>query len=170
MASLAEELISTLDEELAVYRKMIPIARKKTQAIIDNDLTSVETTTMEEQECVERINALEQKRTSVMKDMSVVLGRKEKDLTLPVLIGVLEKQPEERKSLASIHKELKSTLKELSEINGHNQMLIEQSLEMISFNMNILRSTRIVPGNNYTRSAGQWDMTASQTGMFDAKQ
>jgi len=41
---------------------------------------------------------------------------------------------------------------------------------MISYNMNLLQSTRIVPGNNYTRNAGQWDMTASQTGMFDAKQ
>ena len=46
----------------------------------------------------------------------------------------------------------------------------EQSLEMISYNMNLLQSTRIVPGNNYTKNAGQWNMTASQTGMFDAKQ
>ena len=53
---------------------------------------------------------------------------------------------------------------------NENKKLIEQSLEMISYNMNILQSTRIVPGNNYTRNAGQWDMTASQTGMFDAKQ
>jgi flagellar biosynthesis/type III secretory pathway chaperone len=82
----------------------------------------------------------------------------------------LDRQPDEQETLKEIHKELTDVLKRLSEVNGHNRNLIEQSLEMISYNMNLLQSTRIVPGNNYTKNAGQWDMTASQTGMFDAKQ
>ena len=99
-----------------------------------------------------------------------VLNKKLPELTLPNLIRLLDRQPDEQETLKEIHKELTDVLKRLSEVNGHNRNLIEQSLEMISYNMNLLQSTRIVPGNNYTRNAGQWDMTASQTGMFDAKQ
>ena len=41
---------------------------------------------------------------------------------------------------------------------------------MIQFNMNIIQSTRMVQGNNYTKNAGESDLGATQTGMFDAKQ
>ena len=49
--------------------------------------------------------------------------------------------------------------------------LIEQSLEMIEFNMNLIQSTRMSPGSgSYTKSAYENDAPAWQTGMFDARQ
>ena len=170
MASLMEELIATLRQEQAAYQELLPVVEKKTQAIIANDLKGVQEITEIEQAAIGKISGLEQKRTEIMKNIGVVLNKKVADLTLPNLIKLLDRQPQEQQTLAGIHKELTSVLKRLSEVNGHNKNLIEQSLEMISYNMNLLQSTRIVPGNNYTRNAGQWDMTASQTGMFDAKQ
>ena len=113
---------------------------------------------------------LEKKRAEVIKNMGIVLNKKISDLTLPNLIKILEQQPAQQQELKEIHTELTKILNRVNSVNGHNRNLIEQSLEMISYNMNIIQSTRIVPGNNYTRNAGQWDMTASQTGMFDAKQ
>lgn len=170
MASLMEELIATLREETEAYQKLLPVVEQKTQAIIANDLKQVQDITELEQEAIGKISSLEQKRTEIMKNVGVVLNKKPADLTLPNLIKLLERQPSEQQTLADIHRELTVLLKRLSEVNGHNKNLIEQSLEMISYNMNLIQSTRIVPGNNYTRNAGQWDMTASQTGMFDAKQ
>ena len=105
-----------------------------------------------------------------MKNIGIVLNKKMSDLTLPNLIKILNRQPKEQEQLAILHKELTEVLGKVNSVNGHNKNLIEQSLEMISYNMNLIQSTRIVPGNNYTKNAGQWDMTASQTGMFDAKQ
>ena len=170
MASLMEELIATLRKEQAAYQELLPVVEQKTQAIIANDLQKVQSITEVEQAAIGKISGLEQKRTEIMKNISVVLNKKVSDLTLPNLIKLLERQPQEQEALAQIHTELRALLKRLSEVNGHNKNLIEQSLEMISYNMNLLQSTRIVPGNNYTRNAGPWDMTASQTGMFDAKQ
>ena len=170
MASLMQELIATLRKEQEAYQELLPVVEKKTQAIIANDLKLVQEITEFEQSAIGKISSLEQKRTEVMKNIGVVLNKKVPDLTLPNLIKLLDRQPQEQQSLAEIHKELTELLRRLSEVNGHNRNLIEQSLEMISYNMNLLQSTRIVPGNNYTRNAGQWDMTASQTGMFDAKQ
>lgn len=170
MASLMEELIATLRKETEAYQELLPVVERKTQAIIANDLKQVQEITELEQEAIGRVSGLEQKRTEIMKNIGIVLNKKVSDLTLPNLIKLLDRQPEEQQKLAEIHMELKTLLKRLSEVNGHNKNLIEQSLDMISYNMNLIQSTRIVPGNNYTKSAGQWDMTASQTGMFDAKQ
>ena len=170
MASLMQELIATLRKEQEAYQELLPVVEQKTQAIIANDLQKVQTITETEQSAIGKISGLEQKRTEIMKNIGVVLNKKVTDLTLPNLIKLLDRQPQEQQKLGEIHKELTVLLKRLSEVNGHNKNLIEQSLEMISYNMNLLQSTRIVPGNNYTRNAGQWDMTASQTGMFDAKQ
>lgn len=170
MASLMQELIATLRQEQAAYQELLPVVEQKTQAIIANDLKQVQDITEFEQSAIGKISGLEQKRTEIMKNIAVVLNKKVSDLTLPNLVKLLDRQPQEQQTLNEIHKELTDVLKRLSEVNGHNKNLIEQSLEMISYNMNLLQSTRIVPGNNYTRNAGQWDMTASQTGMFDAKQ
>ena len=170
MASLMQELIATLREEQEAYQELLPVVEQKTQAIIANDLKQVQSITEFEQSAIGKISGLEQKRTEIMSNIGVVLNKKLPELTLPNLIQILDRQPEEQASLKKIHKELMDVLKRVSEVNGHNRNLIEQSLEMISYNMNLLQSTRIVPGNNYTRNAGQWDMTASQTGMFDAKQ
>ena len=170
MASLMQELIATLRKEQEAYQELLPVVEQKTQAIIANDLQKVQAITEFEQSAIGKISGLEQKRTEIMQNISVVLNKKLPELTLPNLIKLLDRQPEEQETLKEIHKELTDVLKRLSEVNGHNRNLIEQSLEMISYNMNLLQSTRIVPGNNYTKNAGQWNMTASQTGMFDAKQ
>ena len=170
MASLMEELIATLHQEDTAYQELLPVVEQKTKAIIANDLKQVQAITEQEQEAIGRIVMLERKRMEVIKNIGIVLNKKETDLTLPKLIKLLERQPEEQKQLNELHKKLQKLLKRVSEVNGHNKNLLEQSLEMISYNMNLIQSTRIVPGNNYTRNAGQWDMTASQTGMFDAKQ
>ena len=170
MASLMQELIATLRKEQEAYQELLPVVEQKTQAIIANDLQKVQTITETEQSAIGKISGLEQKRTEIMQNISVVLNKKLSELTLPDLIKLFDRQPDEQEALKEIHKELTDVLKRLSEVNGHNRNLIEQSLEMISYNMNLLQSTRIVPGNNYTKNAGQWDMTASQTGMFDAKQ
>ena len=83
---------------------------------------------------------------------------------------MLKNQPEEQKRLSDIHNNLKRTIQRLQTINYQNRSLIEQSLEMIEFNMNLIQSTRMSPGNNYTKGAVSSQNNALQPGMFDAKQ
>jgi hypothetical protein len=83
----------------------------------------------------------------------------------------MEKQPKEQKALSTIHDNLNNTIQRLVVINNRNKSLIQQSLEMIEFNMNFIQSTRMSPGNNtYTKGASQYEAPASRIGMFDAKQ
>ena len=160
MASLIEELITVLKAEEAVYRELLPVVEQKTQIIVRNDLTALQ-----------KITALEHKRDGVIVNMGVVLGRDPRSLTLSKLISLLEGQPKEQRELSLLHDSLTAILKNLSDANLRNQLLIEQSLEMIEFNMNLIQSTRMSPGSgSYTKSAYENDAPAWQTGMFDARQ
>ncbi len=171
MASLIDELIDTLEKEYEIYQQLIPIEAEKTQVIVKNDLNSLQEITAKEQIEVEKINALERKREEVILNIKTVINRKSEDMNLKTLIELMGKQPKEQKALSAIHDKLKSTVEQLVQINNRNKMLIQQSLEMIEFNMNFIHSTRMAPGNNtYTKSANQYEAQARGTGMFDAKQ
>ena len=171
MASLIEELISTLEQEKDIYEALVPISERKTRVIIESDLDALQSITAQEQEAVDRINALEHKRAGVIVNIGTVLNRNPGSLSLTNLVKLLDKQPEEQKVLSELHYNLKETIQRLVDINNQNKSLIEQSLEMIEFNMNFIQSTRMSPGNNnYTKSAVTMDTPAEQPKMFDAKQ
>jgi flagellar biosynthesis/type III secretory pathway chaperone len=171
MAGLIDELVKTMSQENDIYRELIPIAEEKTRVIIKNDLDALQKITEQEQLTIEKINALEKKREEVVINIGTVLSRDPKELNMKALIKIMGKQPEEQKALSRIHDELDGNLRRLVTINDRNKELINQSLEMIEFNMNLIQSTRMAPGvNNYTRSAGESSIRQAGTGMFDAKQ
>lgn len=171
MASLIDELVGILEKEHEVYQQLIPIVEAKTQVIVKNDLSSLQEITAKEQEAVDLINAFERKREAVMEDIKTVINRKNTDLSLKDLIKLMDKQPKEQRALSIIHDKLKVCIDRLVEVNNRNKALIQQSLEMIEFNMNFIQSTRMVPGNNtYSKGASNYGAQSSGTRMFDTKQ
>lgn len=170
MASLMEELIMTLEKEDAVYKELIPIAEKKTRVIIKNDLEALREITKSEQEAVDRITALENKREEVVTNIGIVLNQKPEELNLKKIIRILKKQPKEQQRLSQLRDSLKANVNRLSQINVQNKVLIDESLEMIEFNMNLIQSTRMSPGNNYDRGAQTTNTPLVSNGRFDARQ
>lgn len=170
MASLIEELITTLEKENEIYKELIPIAEKKTRVIIKNDLEALREITKNEQDAVDRITALEGKREEVVTNIAIVLNQKADELNLKKIIQILKKQPEEQQKLSRLRDSLKASVNRLSQINAQNKVLIDESLEMIEFNMNLIQSTRMSPGNNYDRGAQTTNTPLVSNGRFDARQ
>jgi len=171
VAGLINELVDVMSQENDIYKELIPIASSKTRVIIENDLNALNEITDKEQQAIEKINALERKRDEVIKNIGTVLSLDPATLNMKKLVSIMEKQPKEKEALCKIHDELDSTLKTLVTINDRNKILIQQSLEMIDFNINLIQSTRMSPGvSNYTRGACEDQATSTGTGMFDAKQ
>lgn len=170
MASIIEELASILEEEQRIYEELLPIVTEKTKVIINNNLESLQKITEQEQMVVNKVTVLEKKRSEVIVNIAIVMNRNPDELTLAEIVKMLENQPEEQRRLSRIHERLKRTIQRLVNINYQNKSLMEQSLEMIEFNMNLIQSTRMSPGNNYTKGAVTLESPALQTGMFDAKQ
>lgn len=171
MASLMENLFEILSEEKRIYEMLIPISEKKTEILVKGDLAELESITRQEQELVDKVYALGNRREEIIVNIGVVLNKDSDRLDLASLAGMLEKQPEEQKRLAGLHDSLKAIMKRLVEINEKNKELIENSLEMVEFNMNFIQSTRMSPGvNNYDRNAASSYTSGYGRGAFDAKQ
>ena len=171
MASLMEELIGTLTAEEEIYRDLVPVEEEKTRAIIANDLKALQDITVREHELVDRTSALEGKRERVTLDIATVLGMDPKNITLEKIIGVLKNQPGDQKKLQIVHDRLRKTVMRLQAVNDQNKTLLKEAMDMIEFNMNVIRSTRMSSGSsNYSSDASEVAGMAPQHGMFDAKQ
>jgi len=171
VASLMEELFAVLNSEKEIYEKLIPVSEKKTSVLVKGDLKELEAVAQEEQALVEKASSLGAKREEVIKNIGIVLNKDASTLDLTTLAELLGKQPEEKEKLALLHDSLKAVMKRLVDINEKNKNLIENSLEMIEFNMNFIQSTRMSPGvNNYDKNASSSYSPGYSAGGFDAKQ
>ena len=145
------------------------LSLKKTRIIVKNDLQSLTSITEEEQALVSRISKLEKKRQEVIRNIGVVMNKKESELNFLSIINLIRGQEREQQELRIIHDKLKSTSSLLAMLNERNQMLIKQSLEMIDFDMNLLQSLRTSPGVGQYNTSSEVELQGENSGMFDAK-
>ena len=166
-----EELIDVLEKENHEYEKLLELSMKKSGIIAGRDIAQLEKITDEEQIVVTNITRLDSKREEVTRDIANVINKDVEELKLSVLVELMGRQPEEQKRLAKVHDKLKETVRQVRTINESNQELINQSLEMVQFDLNLLRSMRQAPQtNNYGRDAVSSGGTLGSVRGFDAKQ
>lgn len=171
MASLIEELIDTLNKENDEYGKLLELSKRKSGVIVSRDISALEKITDDEQSVMTDIGNLDAKRAQVTRDIADVINKDVETLKLSVLIELLAKQPEQQRALSQVHDKLKVTVDSVRQINESNRQLIDQSLEMVEFDLNMIRSMRQAPEtNNYGRSAVSVGETLGSVRGFDAKQ
>lgn len=171
MASLIENLISVLEQESTEYEVLLGLSMKKTPVIVKGDLQALQQITDEEQAVVNKISHLEHKRTEAMKDIANVTNRDVNDLKLTNLIQMLESRPAESQKLAAVHDKLKEVVRNMKRINEQNGELIQHSLEMVAFDMNLLQAMKTAPETaNYNKGAySTGNVIGVDRGSFDAK-
>ena len=172
MASLLENLIDVLDKENTEYEKLIVLAEDKTPTIVKGDVEGLSKITEDEQEIVGRIQTMEKQRIKVLADVANVVNRDVETLKLIDLIQMLEKMPDQQIKLKEVHERLKKTTEKLREINDKNQMLLADKLDMVEFNLNMIRAMKSAPQTaNYSRDAyTNGEVLGIFHGGFDAKQ
>ena len=167
-----EDLISILEQEDSLYEDLLKLSMSKTPVLISGDLEALSRITEDEQEIVNKVNALDKKREEGMKDIANVLGKDVKTLKLTDLIDVLRSRPSEQNRLAAIYDKLSDTIGQMKRTNEQNRELIESSLEMVQFDMNVLQAYKAAPETaNYSKNALNSGAYMGNTkGGFDAKQ
>lgn len=167
-----ENLIDVLDGETGQYEQLITLAESKTSAIVAGDIENLGKIMEEEQEIVGRIQGMEKKRNKFLADIANVVNRDVETLKLIDLIQMLESMPDQQQKLADVQKHMRSTIDKLRETNGKNQMLLSERLDMVNFNLDMIRAMKSAPQTaNYSKDA----YTNGQSlgilhGGFDAKQ
>lgn len=172
MASLLENLIDVLDSENNEYEKLIVLAEQKTPVIVAGNIEDLGKITEDEQEIVGTIQGIEKQRNKILADIANVVNRDVTTLKLIDLIQMLDKMPDQQELLKGAQKRLRATIDRLKAANDKNQMLLADKLDMVDFNLNMIRAMKSAPQTaNYTKDA----YTNGQSlgifhGGFDAKQ
>ena len=148
-----EELINTLGQDVSA------------------DLEALSLITDEEQVILSRLANIEKKREECMKDIANVVNRDVSTLKLGDLIAMLNTRPQEQQKLAVLHDKLSTTITQMRRSNEQNKQLIESSLEMVQFDMNVIQAMKAAPETaNYTRNAyASGDVMGVSSGRFDSK-
>lgn len=172
MASLLENLVDILDRECVQYERLITLADQKTPCIVQGDIEKLSKVMEDEQEIVGTIQNLEKRRCKVLADVANVVNRDVETLKLIDLIQMLERKPDQQQLLVEVHGRLKQTISKLKEINDKNQLLLNDAIEMVEFNLNMIRAMKTAPQTaNYNKKAySNGNVLGIFHGGFDAKQ
>ena len=162
MASLMENLMDVLEEEGGYYDALLELSMKKTEVIVSNDIPAL----------VDQVNDVDKRRMGIMEDMANVMNRDVGTLTIPVLIKALDARAQEQRRLSEASDKLKETVKAMAQINEQNRELLQSALEMVEFDLNLVRGLKAAPQtaeyNKGAMNAGNY--MAPSRGGFDAKQ
>lgn len=170
MASLMEELLEVLGQEEKQYRDLIGLAEVKRDAVVKADVGALGEVTNREQDAASALLNLSNKRTQVLNDMATVLGKAPGEITISKMIGYLESQPKEQTRLAEQRDRLLEAGTQMRLLNQQNEALLQQALEMVEFDLTLLKSMRQAPETaNYDKNAYNTGDLLGSSG-FDAKQ
>ncbi len=165
-----EELLDVLGEEEKQYEELIELADVKKDAVIKADIEELGRITVREQDAASVLLNLTNKRTRVLGDMATVLGKDPSEMTIAKMIGYLEKQPEEQSRLREKQERLLEVGTKMRTLNQQNEALLKQALEMVEFDLTLLRSMKQAPETaNYNKNAYNTGQLLGSSG-FDAKQ
>jgi len=172
VASLMENLIEVLNAECSEYEGLLKLSQEKKSFIVKGDLENIQRITDEEQEWVGRLNRLEKQRVEVTTDIANVLNKDVTTLKLTNLIQLLNARPAEQQMLADVVDRLQRIVRQMQIANEQNRELIQHSLELVEFDLNLLQSMKTAPQTaNYNRGAYNAGNTfSSGYSGFDAKQ
>lgn len=172
MASLMENLMDVLEEEGGYYDALLELSMKKTEVIVSNDIPALQQITEQEQLLVDQVNDVDKRRMGIMEDMANVMNRDVGTLTIPELIKALDVRAQEQRRLSEASDKLKETVKAMARINEQNRELLQSALEMVEFDLNLVRGLKAAPQtaeyNKGAMNAGNY--MAPSRGGFDAKQ
>lgn len=172
MASLMENLMDILEQENKEYKALLDLSMKKTRIIVSNDIVALSAITEEEQKQVDRINVLDKQREVAMQDIANVMNMDVQTLKLGKLIEMLAGRPAEQRRLTEIKDALHETTQNMARINAQNKELLENALELVEFDLNIVRGLKAAPETaEYNRGAlSAGNLMGVPSGRFDAKQ
>lgn len=170
MASLIETLIDVLEEENTEYEQLLKLSEVKTAAIVNGDVQKLQEILGQEQYYIDRINNIDARREENVKDICNVLNLSPQGTKIDMIVEMLSKQPKEKSALEEVHLKLKRTINLLMRVNDNNKVLLQESMEMIEFELNLVKNSVVAPQTgNYSK--GAYEQAHSYgAGSFDAKQ
>lgn len=160
MASLIEELISTLKDQKTYYEELLILADEKAKVVKENNIATLQKITSAETIIVGKNQKLDVKREEIVKNIGIVLNHNPEELTLTKIVELISDE-KEKEQITKLRDDLRKTLEALKLRNDENQVLIETSLDHIEFTVNLLRSqgaTGLSPDGTLVDNSNMFDV------------
>ncbi|MBQ9632720.1 MAG: flagellar protein FlgN [Lachnospiraceae bacterium] len=162
-----EGLTVVLGQETEGYTRLLELAEKKRQIIVDRDLEALEASAVEEQKISDELKSQERRRIDILKTFT------DDPKLIPTVSQVIEALPEgsdDRNALQAARDAVVQKAGRMQFLNSQNEVLLKQALEMVEFDLTLFKSLRQAPeSGNYGKDAyNTGDILPS--GGFDAKQ
>lgn len=170
MASLMEELLTTMNSEQTLYQQLSEMALEKKEIIIHGQVDLLDAISVKEQGVADNLKQLEKRRHNLLISIADVTGLNKDDVTVTKIIEKLSGRPEDQQALTSARDSLVEIASKMQFLNDQNQILLQQSLELVDFDLTLMKSMRQAPVTaNYNRNAMDTGTVLPSSG-FDAKQ
>lgn len=159
-----------MEGERSQYEKLIDLNREKKDSIIYKKLDVLESITVQEQAIADSLLRLEEKRLDLLRSIASVMGHDGEQISVSWMISNLANQPVEQEKLTVARDRLVKAADDVQVLNFQTQNLLKQALEMVEFDITLLKSVKQAPQTaNYGRDA---ETTGDVLGniRFDAKQ
>ncbi len=147
MASLYDELVSNLKEQIEYYDELLSISSEKTQVIASNDIETLAKINTVENMLVVRLEKLDKKISETLSDIVMVTGKKVEKVSVKNVAKLVSS--EEGAELEGLADQIVGIATDIKEINDKNKLLVDTSLEYAEFSMNLFRNI-LDPNTNVT--------------------
>jgi flagellar biosynthesis/type III secretory pathway chaperone len=133
MGQLLERFYETLSAEREVHKELLTLSTQKKEAIIQNDIPSLDRIVKGEEILLSRLNQWEKKRKDCVQTIASQVGRPAQEIVWQDFLPAGDSAQRER--LMTLHRDLKSLLEEQIAVNDINKRLIESRLEYIDYSL-----------------------------------
>ncbi len=164
MTAIWGKLILLLNQTLKIYQDLLQLSRKKREILIAANPQALEQVTKQEEMLIIEAGKLEKLRLPVTRELADALNMPPDQVAISALSE--QADSETANQLRSLSKEFTEVSAELVKLNELNEKLIKQSLDYISYNINILSQSKAEP---IYAPKGQTGMAGSGCSILDAK-
>ena len=162
---LLENFIKALQYECAIYQGLLKIAEKKTDCLINNDITALLALVEEEKKAAAQTSQLNSVREQLLTKYCKQTGQDFKNMTLQKLARQV---PEPyNKQLADIRAKISDAVAKLSSRNDLNRQLTDNGMKYIDFSLQLISSSG--PETPVYGSSGQEVLNGPKRNMLDIK-
>lgn len=145
MASMSDELLNVLANEMTIYKKLTAHAEEKKKCLIKNKVNDIMDITEKEEILLTELRRFETKREGILDDLKIALN--DETLTLGKLVKRLPDS--EKKKFVDMKSFILDEIEKLRDLNKQNEMLINEGLNMTEYTLNAIQGYSMMNNNSY---------------------
>jgi flagellar biosynthesis/type III secretory pathway chaperone len=149
MELLLKELLELLEDEIEIFRSLLPVFKKEKEAVLASELNALNKASAEKEKLLFNMRSLEKKRTHVMNKLAEILEVLPDELTLTKLAQSV-KEPHSIR-LKNCGLQLLKLTKNINIANTGNKSMFAHSLNFVKGALTLLQNI-ITPGQVYHRT------------------